>query len=180
MQDNNVKTKLIEIEDNVDKAFNEYFDVFNKFNIEGRPYIIGGFLRSILLNKPTKDLDIIIYNGNKENILENIIRNNLEYKINHFNGYKILYNGKEIDIWAVNNLIDGIQYNIEALFFDIKGKKFVDLGFIDSIENNKLVEINEKNRSDQYIQRKCKICKEWNILKRYLLKDRYVEDDLEI
>lgn len=179
MEDNNIQTKLIEILDDVEKSFNEYFDVFSKFNIEGTPYIIGGFLRSILLDRPTKDLDIIVCDGNKENILENIRKNNLEYKINHFDGYKILYNGKEIDIWDVNNLINGIEYNIEALFYDIKEKKFVDLGFVDSIENNRLIEINEKNRSDQYIQRRYKICKEWNTLKRCLLKDRYVEDDLE-
>lgn len=179
MQYNNMQTKLIEIANEVEKKFNEYFDIFSEFNIEGSPYIIGGFLRSILLDRPTKDLDIIVCNGNKKNILENIRKNNLEYKTNHFNGYKILYNGKEIDIWNVNNLIDGIEYNIEALFYDIKEKEFIDLGFVDSIENNKLIEINEKNRSDQYLQRREKICKEWNTLKRFLLKDIYIQDDLE-
>ncbi len=179
MQNNNIKTKLIEIVKDVEEAFNEYFDVFSKFNIEGKPYIIGGFLRNILLDRSTKDLDIIVLNGNKENILENIRKNNLEYKINNFNGYKILYNGKEIDIWDVNNLIDGIEYNIEALFYDIKEKKFIDLGFTDSIENNRLIEINEKNRSNKYIQRRDKICKEWNTLKKCLLKDRYMEEELE-
>lgn len=179
MQNNNIQTKLTEIVDDVEKMFNEYFDVFNKFNIEGKPYIVGGFLRNILLNRPIKDLDIVVCNGDKENILENIRKNNLNYKINYFNGYKIIYNGKEIDIWDVNNLLDGIEYNIEALFYDIQEKKFVDLGFTDSIENNKLIEINEKNRSNQYLQRREKICKEWNILKRCLLKDIYIEDDLE-
>ena len=102
----------------------EYFPLFFRFDLEGTPYIVGGFLRSIILNKNINDLDIVILNGNNDNLEMNLKKEKLTYYKNKFNGYRIIYNNKEIDIWCVNNLKDAIEYNVELLFFDIYNRKF--------------------------------------------------------
>jgi len=149
---------------NISNKMYEYFPLFFHFDLEGTPYIVGGFLRSIILNKNINDLDIVILNGNNDNLEVNLKKEKLSYYKNKFNGYRIIYDNKKIDIWCVNDLNDAIEYNIEQLFFNIYNNNFVDLGFIEAIKTNEFKEINEKNRGTNYLKRKQKILREFNEL----------------
>lgn len=155
---------------NISNKMYEYFSLFFCFDLEGTPYIVGGFLRSIILNKNINDLDIVILNGNNDNLEINLNKAKLTYYKNKFNGYRIIHDNKKIDIWCVNDLNDAVEYNIEQLFFDIYNNKFLDLGFNDAIKNNDFKEINEKNRGVNYLKRKQKILREFNELTNKLIK----------
>jgi len=149
----------------------EYFPSFNKFKLIGEPYIVGGFLRSVILNREIKDLDIVILNGNLDNILKNINDNKLDYIINRFGGVKIKFNNKYVDIWSANNLIEAIEYDFEGLFFDIYNKKFLDIGFTQAIKVGKVTEINLKNRVEEYYkERENKLNKELLKMRNYIEK----------
>lgn len=166
-----VEEYLKKNENIISKAFYEYFDIFNQFELDGKPYIVGGFLRDALIKKEPKDLDMVILNGNKQNILNNIKSLKLEYALNAFGDYKITYNNKKIDIWPVKNLIDAIEFNIDGLFYDIKEKRFVDIGFIDAMEQNSVIRINTlednpyMNCKDDRVK---KILKEMELLKNII------------
>ena len=167
-------------EGRIDKAFYEYFDIFNQFKLDGKPYILGGFLRDTLIKKKPKDLDMVILNGNKPNILDNIKRLKLEYTLNAFGDYKISYNNKEIDIWTVKNLIEAIEFNIDGLFYDIQEKRFVDIGFIDAMDKNSVIRINKINHPYMYCEDDwiTKILKDIELLKNIIneqTKDKNIE-----
>ena len=159
----------------INKAFYEYFNIFSQFKLDGKPYILGGFLRDTLIKKDAKDLDIVVLNGNRQNILNNIKRLNLEYDLNSFGDYKISCDGKKIDIWPVNNLIEAIEFNIDGLFYDINESKFVDLGFIDAMEVNKIIKINALNHPNPNHDRTKKIIKEMEILRQIAFEQSKVE-----
>ena len=96
------------------------------------------------------------------NLLKNVNDNNLSYTINKFGGIRIHYHNRSVDIWCSPSLIDSIQYNFEAIWFDLENDILIDFGFSDSVYSGKLEEINIKNRSIKNEIRKQKVFKRFN------------------
>lgn len=65
-------------------------------------FVVGGFFRDFLLNKPSRDIDIIVDLEN-DTLLNIINNNNLIYTTNRHGGIKIKLSTKEIDIWSIYN-----------------------------------------------------------------------------
>lgn len=105
-------------------------------------YLLGGSIKDLLLGNVPRDIDIIVLCDNDEEIKSLIEKYKIKYIKNHFNGYKLEYNGVQIDIWNTNDLYKCIQYNFDGLFYDIKNKTFIPFGFYDAIESKTLKEIN--------------------------------------
>lgn len=75
-----------------------FYDIFTV----GTGYVVGGYFRDFLLNKKSRDIDIIVDLEN-ETLLEIINTNNLSYSTNRHGGIKIKLNSFEIDIWSIHN-----------------------------------------------------------------------------
>ncbi len=160
------------IEEEILKNFYNYFPEFNFLNLKGDSYIIGGFISSILFNEDINDLDIVVLNGNYDNIKENLDLNNLTYTTNFFGGFRIKDSYREIDIYLVSNFINAYEYNIEGLFLDIKRKIFVDVTFSKALKRKSLMIVNENNRGKNEDVRCLKPQKRLdNYLKLYNKKD---------
>ena len=98
-------------------------------------YLFGGGVRDLLNNslEQVRDLDFVIKSKNNEEInLESYIPDNITFKKNRFNGYKIYFDNLIIDIWdikntwafksnllddSVENLLDSVYLNIDALLY---------------------------------------------------------------
>ena len=70
--------------------------------ISGTAYVLGGYLRDILMQKESRDIDIILTIP-KNKIIELLKNNNLEYKINRLSGIKVKLHNLEADIWSIDN-----------------------------------------------------------------------------
>lgn len=75
---------------------------FYELFVFGTAYVVGGFFRDFLLNKKSRDIDIIVDLDN-ETLLEIIKSNNLHYSSNRHGGIKIKLKSFEIDIWSIHN-----------------------------------------------------------------------------
>ncbi len=68
----------------------------------GSAYVVGGYFRDFLLNKASRDVDIIT--DLSQNQLISLVNNsNVKFKINRHGGIKISLNQIEIDIWTIDN-----------------------------------------------------------------------------
>jgi hypothetical protein len=162
-----------------------YF-LFKAFSKGAQAYIVGGFLRDIIIGKASRDLDIII-DFDHDEVLKLINEHQLIYSVNRLNGIKISLDNFNVDIWSIdqnwafkNNLVaqnekdilesiaSGCFYNFDALVINVKSLE-VNVHYF-----NKLV---EKNKLD--ILRKKVIYKvknptiEANILRAFYLKVKY-------
>lgn len=126
-------------------------------NIE--TYIVGGFVRDILMNKHSLDRDLIVCNYDvrtfSQNLAEklnayfveldtvnNIYRIVLEDKINYLDITCPIENNFEKDIKRRDLTINAIAY-------DINNQQFIDLtGGIEDIKNKKIKGITEENFKD--------------------------------
>lgn len=106
-------------------------------------YLFGGGVRDLLINNldPVRDLDFVIRSPNNEEIdLENYIPNDINFKKNRFNGYKIFFNNYTIDIWdikntwafksnllndSVENLLDSVYLNIDSLLYYLNENRYI-------------------------------------------------------
>lgn len=122
-------------------------------------YIVGGFVRDILMDKHSLDRDLIVCNCDvrtfSKNLAEklnayfveldtvnNIYRIVLEDKINYLDITCPIENNFEKDIKRRDLTINAIAY-------DINNQKFIDLtGGIDDIKNKKIKGITEENFKD--------------------------------
>lgn len=123
-----------------------FFDELNKYDA----IIIGGFIRDAINNKISRDIDIILNEENKDIIEQIILKYNLKYQKNRFNGYKINFNNFTLDIWYIkdhnvfkkgiyeanfNNLKETTFINYDALFYDIKTKTLDIKYYLDCLNN---------------------------------------------
>ena len=126
-------------------------------NIEA--YVVGGFVRDILMGKTSPDRDLIVCNCDVKQFSKNLadklnghyieldIQNNiyrivLEDKINYIDVTCPIENDFEKDIKRRDLTINAIAY-------DLKNSKFVDLvGGIEDIKNQKICSIQDKNFDD--------------------------------
>lgn len=122
-------------------------------------YVVGGFVRDILMGKTSPDRDLIVCNCDVKQFSKNLadklnghyieldIQNNiyrivLEDKINYIDVTCPIENDFEKDIKRRDLTINAIAY-------DLKNSKFVDLvGGIEDIKNQKICSIQDKNFED--------------------------------
>ena len=108
----------------------------------GSAYIVGGYLRDIINNKKSRDIDIIV-DLNHNDLLEIISKSKIEYIINRHNGIKLVLLDIEIDIWSIennwafkndlvklneddklNSIAKGCFYNYDALVINLHNFNF--------------------------------------------------------
>src|ERR1700749_412026 len=68
----------------------------------GTAYIVGGYIRDISLNKPSRDLDLLIHLPH-DKILKILQEVNIGYKINRLKGIKIFDEKIEVDLWSIEH-----------------------------------------------------------------------------
>ena len=108
-------------------------------------YLLGGCIRDLINANYPKDLDIVVLgNENMEFIKLLIEKLNITYTLNRFGGFKLQYNGLEVDLWVAEDLFSAIQYNVDGLFYDLSSQSLVSLTFEDFIKNG-LKEVNPNN-----------------------------------
>ena len=146
--------KYIEIIEN-----DEVINIIKPYIKEVEVYIVGGFVRDVLMDKKSPDRDLIICNCDvkefskqlaesiKGHFIEldnenSIYRVVLEDKINYLDITKPIEDNLEKDIKRRDLTINAIAY-------DIKNKKFIDLtGGINDIKNKVIKGISDKNFED--------------------------------
>lgn len=136
-----------------------FYDLF----VYGTAYIVGGFIRDILVNKPSRDVDVIV-SLSYDKIIHLIKSYNLQYNTNRFDGIKISLKNIEVDIWSIsdswafkNNLVKlndqdvidsiakGCFYNYDSLVINVHSlnlnirefSHFIESGTLDIIQKNK-------------------------------------------
>lgn len=119
-------------------------------------YVVGGFFRDFLLNKISRDIDIIAELSN-DKLIEIIQNNNLAFSTNRHGGIKIKLKSFEIDIWSIHNnwafknelvilneddklhsIAKGCFYNYDALVINLSNFNFNLQYFREFITTNKL------------------------------------------
>lgn len=79
-----------------------FMHFFYEIFIHGSAYVVGGYFRDFLLDKTSRDIDVITDIDN--NLLLNIVKDSgCLYSINRHGGIKIKLSETEIDIWTINN-----------------------------------------------------------------------------
>ena len=111
-------------------------------------YLLGGCIRDLINANYPKDLDIVVLGNENFDFIKSIIdKLNIEYTLNKFGGFKLKYNGLEIDLWLSDDLFSAIQYNVDGLFYDLSNKSLISLTFDDFMKNG-IKEINPNNNID--------------------------------
>ncbi len=137
----------------------EVLNLIKPFLKDKEAYIVGGFVRDVLMNKKSPDRDLIICNCDVKNFSKtladslkahfieldtenDIYRVVLEDKINYLDITRPVENDFEKDIKRRDLTINSVAY-------DINNKKFVDLtGGIEDIKNGVIKGISNKNFED--------------------------------
>ena len=148
---------------NSDSNLSKFFNELKRYN----PIIIGGFIRNIINNEEVRDIDIILNTEDYFAINRIVNKLKLDYRINQFDGYKIIFNNITIDLWYiknhnlfkkgiynidVNNLKDTTFINYDSLIYDINNKKLdidyyqecINSNTIDFVGNNDAIINNPK------------------------------------
>lgn len=149
-------------------------------------YIVGGFLRDLILEKPSRDIDIIIDLQHIE-IINLINEYKLTHTVNRMNGIKLSLNNIQIDLWSINHnwafenklvsrndndilesIASGCFYNYDALVINGQSLNINVHYFNNMIETNTL-DILRKNSN--YKSKNPTI--EANILRAFYLRYKY-------
>ena len=122
---------LIKQKNNIVSSFFEEIINYN-------PIIIGGFIRNVINEEESRDIDIVLNNNNHGEIEQLVNKYNLNYKKNQFDSYKITFDDIVIDIWyienhnlfkkriyenSVDNLKETTFINYDSLVYEINTKK---------------------------------------------------------
>src|SRR5690554_2901132 len=84
---------------NNEQAFKKFlYEIF----VYGTAYIVGGFLRDIILKKESRDVDIIV-DLSHELLIKIINESGVQYSINRHNGIKVNFDNLQIDLWSIEN-----------------------------------------------------------------------------
>ncbi|MBQ9245685.1 CCA tRNA nucleotidyltransferase [bacterium] len=122
-------------------------------------YLIGGFVRDMIMNKKSPDRDLIVCNCDIKNFSKNLADKLNAHFIeldNENNIYRIVLNDKvnylDITKPIENDFEKDIKrrdLTINAIAYDLKNNKFIDLtGGITDIEQKKIKGISDKNFED--------------------------------
>ncbi|NOU19291.1 MAG: hypothetical protein HOO91_17170 [Bacteroidales bacterium] len=150
-----------EIKDKFNLSFSELLNnnsslkyLLYEIFVYGSAYIVGGYLRDLINDKSSRDIDIII-DLKHEKLLELLRDSNSIYAINRHNGIKIQYKNVEVDMWSIennwafkNNLVKlndekklnsiakGCFYNFDALVINLHTSNLDIKYYNDFIKNN--------------------------------------------
>ena len=70
--------------------------------VYGSAYLVGGFLRDLIVNTKSRDIDIIIDLKNDQ-LVDIIKSSKINFLINRHNGIKLLLDEIEVDMWSIEN-----------------------------------------------------------------------------
>ena len=83
---------------------------------------------------------------------------------NKFGGFKLKYNGLEIDLWLSDDLFSAIQYNVDGLFYDLSNRALVSLSApVVHITNDELSRNWDLRKESRLISSKVQIISEDDI-----------------
>lgn len=157
-----------------------------EFLVYGKIYIVGGFLRDVINQKPSRDIDIIV--DLPHNAIEGFLKESaLSYKFNRMNGVKIELKDFEVDLWSLdnnwafkhdlvkkneNNILVGIAngcfYNYDSIVFNVNSMEFHTSNYT-NCARNKILDIIQKNVS----YKKKNPTVEANILRAFYLQKEF-------
>lgn len=124
--------------------------LFDNLNDHGDLILIGGAVRDFAYQKAPRDLDIIV--NSKSSNLDKAF-DNFNYRKNRFDGYKVIVNEVELDIWSiqnnwafrekilkarVDNIPKGTFYNFDSISINLNTADVYADNFIESIKDRKL------------------------------------------
>ncbi len=158
------------------------YDVF----LEGTAYVVGGFLRDIVNNQNSKDLDIIL--GISQKKIELLLTSSsLNYRLNRMGGVKIYFDNFQIDLWSlennwgfknnlikmneqkiVDNIASGCFYNFDSLVINVLTHE-ICAKYYNECANNNTLDILRK--SIEY--KKLNPTIEANILKAFYIHEKF-------
>lgn len=134
--------------DKIDKLIMERFPIIYDFEFDGIVIIYGGTLRNTMMGLPVKDFDFFIITPNGDGGLKEFVRKyKLKYKRNSFFGYKIMYNGFNIDMFAVNDTLDAAIYDADMYFYDVMNHSIISCGGIDCFYKGVITQINKRKKA---------------------------------
>lgn len=117
-------------------------------------YLVGGSIRDLIMARTHKDLDFVVLGLEYQDWILSVLKKfNINYELNRFGGFKFIYNGTKIDLWTAEDLFSSMQYNVDGLYYDIKGGHLLSLTFSDFMESG-LRLINPKNNIEKGRERK--------------------------
>lgn len=126
----------------IDKFIHETFPIIYDFKFDGIVLLFGGSIRSLIMGEKVRDLDFVVLSQKKCEIKQFLDKYHIKYKYNVFGGYKINYNGMEIDLSTIDDLLDVATYDTDLLFFDIEKKLLIPIGATFSYKNRTITQMN--------------------------------------
>ena len=127
----------------LDKLIKEKFPIIYEYDFGGIVFLVGGAIRNTIMGTEIKDLDFNILSQKEDRIKDFIKKYNLSYRINAFGGYKIRYNGFDIDIHTTDDLLT-MTYDVDMLFYDIEMKMLISWGAFRAYERRTITEVNNE------------------------------------
>lgn len=131
--------------DMFDQFIKNNFPIIYEYKFNGIILLLGGAIRSIILNEKIKDIDFVLLTQKKDNIRGFINNFNLDFEKNFMGGYKIHYNDLEIDIFSVNDLFDAVHYDTDFLFYDLDNHMLISCGSLNSYKKRTIKEVNRSH-----------------------------------
>jgi len=154
--------------------------------VEGTAYVIGGYLRDLILNQPSRDLDIMV-DLPSDKIRTLIDKSTLDYSVNRLNGIKISLSNFDIDLWSIEHnwafekklihqndeyilesIANGCFYNYDALVINVHSNNLFVKHFNEMAKTNTL-DILRKNT----LYKQLNPTIEANILRAFYLRRKY-------
>jgi Poly A polymerase head domain len=159
-----------------------FYDVFTF----GTAYIVGGFFRDFINNKPSRDVDIIVDLKN-EQLIEILKELNFDYSVNRHGGIKIKLHSIEADVWSIennwafrnklvklneddklNSIAKGCFYNYDSLVINLNSFNYNLRHYKEFLETQKLNILQERT-----IYKHLNLSIEANILRAFYVKHIY-------
>lgn len=141
----------------------------------GELYFFGGLIRDLIIGVKPRDFDIVIVKRN-DDVFETL-KQKYQHKKNSFEGYKFQIDGKEFDVWelqntwafknglleaSVENLQRSVFLNIDGIVLDDKKQVILSDPFEKFFEKKELDIVLEENPKT-----------ELNVLRAFVMKERY-------
>lgn len=88
--------------------------------VESTAYVVGGFIRDLVNERESRDLDIILKMSEKR-IDQLLVESELNYTTNRFGGVKITLDNFQIDLWSIEN-----NWSFKNKLIKLNEQKIVD------------------------------------------------------
>ena len=128
----------------LDEVIKDKFSVIYDYKFSGIVLLYGGAIRNTIMDGKIKDFDFVILTQGECEILDFIKRFKLRWTRNAGGGYKILWEGFEIDMFSVDDLFVAGIYDTDMLFYDIEKRTFITCGALRAIKRRVITEVNSE------------------------------------